>query len=362
MEQSSKTYPVEYPVGLTREEYIRSQQLLNRGVGSSRVISLVMAGLFVLMIVANIVVSKQVDWAFACLMAVAAAAEIALAVFSPRFWAERHGETYDQTLFSGYCFEGVVTVTETQVAKTTASGETVIPFGQCFYLEAEDMFIFRNRHGKSIVIPSRCLTEADAEATRAASLQAVPVNFRRLTARLKAQLTERLPRPALEKPATEEPLLTVKVEYTEKEFRSMMVDTAFEGIPKQLPAKLLLSVVISAVAYEFSAAAMVAVFLLAAMGLILFPVLTAGGKARRVLAATENAALTAVVELTPSHVRLRGTGEHGKTLEVPWNRVTRAVELPNRVELYTTKKLLILPKRCVEDMDELRRVVDEQMQ
>lgn len=353
--------PIEYPVGLTREEYLRSQRLLTRGTGAFRVLSLVMAVFFLLMLVVDVIETRQIDLPLAVIVAAVAGAALTLSFSAPRVFNKRHGETYDQTLFGGYCFDGVVKVSETQISKVTPSGETVIPFGNCFYLEAEDTMIFRNQHGKSIVIPARCLTEADAEATRAAAMNGVPSPNRRLTARLKATRQERLPMPSLEKPLPEDPLLTVAVEYTEKEFKGMMTEAAVEAIPAALPMKILFAAGVAGMAFEVSSFAMLATFLVLAVVFSLFPVVTARSKARRAIDVTDGSVLTLTVALTPSTVRMQGTGEHGKTLEIPWSRITRAVELPQQVELYTDKKLVQIPKRCIADMDELRRTVDERM-
>ena len=356
-----KELPFEFAVGLTREEYIRSQQVMERGIGAVRWIFLTFAAILVSLPVADWIVTKQIDaafWAFTLLIGVAAAA---MGMTVPKQFRERHGDSYDQTLFGGYCFDGVVTVTETQIAKATPSGESVIPFGSCWYMETEEMMIFRNPHGKSIILPSRYLTETDAQTIRELALQCVPSPHRVLKQRLKAKLTERLPLPSLDKSLPEEAEVSVAVEYTEKEFKSLLVDSIFAAIPRSIPGKVLFAAGLSSLAIDVSPAAMAGVFLLAAVALIFWPLITVGRKVRRALDATDGSVLRVTAELTPSFLRLVGAGEQGRTLQIPWDRITRAIEWPDRVELFTTKKLVSIPKRHISDIDAFRTVIDRHL-
>lgn len=353
--------PVEYPVGLTREEYIRSQILLTRGNRAFGIIPLVTAVMFLLILAVDMIVTRQVDIPLTVMVVVVAAAEIATAILAPQTIRRRHGETYDQARYGGYCFDGMVKVTETQISKTTSSGETVIPFNGCYYLEAADMMIFRNQHGKSIVIPARCFTEADANATRVAAMGNVPPTARRLQGRLIPGRQERLPVPSLEKPLPEDPLVTVAVEYTPKELTGLSVDAAFDSAFQRAPSHVLLAAVLAMLVYDVSSLGMVATFLLTAMVLTLLPVFAAGIRTRRAIAATEGTILKLAVELTPSFLRLRGAGEQGRQLEIPWEEITRGVELPTRMDLYAGKKIVSLPKRCMTDVEEVRRVIDKHL-
>ena len=47
-----------------------------------------------------------------------------------------------------------------------------------------------------------------------------------------------------------------------------------------------------------------------------------------------------------------------EALRLNWSMITRAVERPNCVEFHTESALFQVPKRCIEDMDTLRQIVD----
>ncbi len=351
--------PITFPAGLTREEYIQAGLLQTRGGKVFRVLSLICAGLFLLLWITDVAMMKTVDVPFTVIMAAVIASLVAVSIILPRTEAERHGDTYDQTLYSGYCFEGEVTVSATQITKRTPSGETVIPFGQCSFLETKEMLVFRGFHGKGIILPARCLTKEDAEIARGVALQEIPPANRRLLQRIQPQLTERLPAPSQELPTPKEAEVTMAVAYTKREMVGIFVDAAFEGLPRTLPTKILIAAAVAALVYDQSSYAMVGVFLLAAVALLVFPLLLAPFRVGRGVKATDGKVLQLTVWLSPDGVRLEGEGEHGRRLTVPWSHITRAVELPGRVEFYARhKKFISIPKRCIADMEALRRVVD----
>ncbi|MBR2338838.1 MAG: hypothetical protein IKA63_05175, partial [Clostridia bacterium] len=148
--------PVEYPVSLSREEYVRSQQLLSGGTGmrgGNRVFPLITAVMFVLLLGVDYKTSGRLDLSMTVLTALIVAVELVLAFVSPRLVRRQHEEAYDQTRFSGYSFDGTVRITASEISKSTPSGETVIRLADCFYVEAEDMMIFCGPNRRSIVIP-----------------------------------------------------------------------------------------------------------------------------------------------------------------------------------------------------------------
>ena len=58
---------------------------------------------------------------------------------------------------------------------------------------------------------------------------------------------------------------------------------------------------------------------------------------------------------------MRGSAGKEKELRIPWKAISRAVERPDRVDFYTHSLAVTLPKRCIEDLDALKRLVDDRM-
>lgn len=360
--------PVEYPVQLSREEYVRFQELLSKNGpgqfgGRNRWVPLLMLPIFVVMLAANYRVSGQVDWSLLLLLALVVVVEVTMFFTAPVILRKSSGFNYDQTAFSGYQFDGIVRVTEQDIRKTTPSGDTVVRFADCpLYIETAEVMVFCNTQGRAIVIPARCLTAEDAEATRNAALAAIPSARRRLRAKLIPLATQRLPQSPSAMQEPEEALLTLSVDYTEKEWKTLFTDTAWEQAGYSLPSKSMLALTIAIVACYWQPYFAVPVFLLALLVLFLWPIAFAGKKAMKAVAASEGNALHAVVELTENSIAIHGRQSGGKSLRIPWSRITRAVERPEVVEFYVERKLLTIPKRCIPDMEELRTFVDSHME
>lgn len=330
--------------------------------GGNRVFPLITAVMFVLLLGVDYKVSGQLDLSMTVLTALIVAVELVLAFISPKLMRRQHEEAYDQTRFSGYSFDGTVRITASEISKSTPSGETVIRLADCFYVEAEDMMIFCGPNRRSIVIPARCVMAQHADSTRAAALSGVPAGRRRLLKKLVATRTKPFVLPQVETSDEEEPLLRVSVDYTEKEFSALIIDGAWKSMGQTLPMKCLLAICAAMMTSMWYAAAALPVFVLVLALLLLWPVMTARFQARRAIDATEGQALHLIVDLTPSYLRAQGKGEDGKRLTIPWTAVTRAVERPDSVEFYTGRKVIRIPKHCIDDMAELRRTADSCME
>lgn len=162
--------------------------------------------------------------------------EVYLFVMLPRQMRVRAGRSYDQSLMTGYRYEGLVTVGPASIRKTTAKAVTEIPFAACtLYIEAADMLVFGGTEGRSIVLPARCLTGPDAALVRQMALTYVPGPRQRLYGRLVPGAAVRLPEPDLSPLPEEDAELSVRMEYTEKEFIRLMTASSVDGFIKNLP-------------------------------------------------------------------------------------------------------------------------------
>lgn len=351
-----------FSVDLSQEEYVRSQELLSqkingKRVGRSRFFSWFM---MVLCVLSAITIYKQTgtpDWSLFTLLILMFVSELWLMFTLPHQLRYRYKTAYNATVYTGYSFEGTVTIDGDGVRKQTASATAFIPYHTCHaFVEAADMMIFCGADGHSIVLPSRFLTEETAEFIRQAVTKQIPPMRRFLLQRLNAVTTAETV--AFVPP--EETLLNISFDYTEKELVSMTIDLVLTQFGRTLSNKCLLSTMAAAVGYFVFALPPLAVFLLVLLVFLLGSLLSAWHKAHRAIAQKDENRQSLRLEITNRGLRLFGKGE--KPLVLPWTSITRAVEGPKTVDFYCEKdRQLMIPKRCIEQMDEFRRLVDAQL-
>lgn len=354
-----------FPAGLTREEYIRFQQLLFRNSPAARmrsaqlVITAVLFGVCVLFLVMTARAGNGFDVSLLLMTLLLVLMETYLFVMLPRQLRIRAGRSYDQSLMTGYRYEGLVTVTPGSIRKTTAKAVTEIPFAACtLYIEAPDMLVFGGAEGRSIVLPARCLTAADAALVRQAALASVPGLRQRLLGRLVPGADVRLPVPDFSPAPAEEVEMSVRVEYTDKEFLRLTTATSVEGFLQNLPNLGFFAFLFAMTCELWIGIPGVLVFVLLVLGIFLAGYFAARARAGQVIRMSGGQALRLAVDFTPSGLTLRGGAEEAKELRIPWKAVSRAVERPDRVDFYTHSLALTIPKRCIEDLDAFKRLVD----
>ncbi len=353
----------EYAVGLSREEYVYSQQLAAKTLRGkyllgSRLFSAIMMVLCVLMVVADRLLAGNWDISLLVIVVLMVAVELWVFITSPSQIRRQHGLLYDKTLFHGYSFDGVLTLDDRGVTKKTSKNETTVLFMQCTaFIEDSEMMMFCSSTGKSIVIPKRFFTEDDAELTRRVALAAIPPSRCYLRGQVDAQLTERLPLPDEGVPAPEDPLLELRVEYTPKEMKAQVTETALRTYVQKLPQKSLTAVLVTILAYFGFEISPLPTFLLCSVLLFVFSVVGSRMRVGRMLAAAGGEGGSTRITFTDTVIKIQGKGDD--VLTVPWKCVTRAVSAPKDVEFYVNgEKAFLIPKRCVEDMAVLTTVVD----
>ncbi len=359
---------VVFPAGLTREEYVRFQELLFRNSPASRlrmaqlVITAVLFGICVLFLVLTARAGNGFDFSLLLMTLLLVLMETYLFVMLPRQLRTRAGRSYDQSLMTGYRYEGLVTVAPGSIRKTTAKAVTEIPFAACtLYIETPDMLVFGGAEGRSIVLPARCLTAADAALVRQAALANVPGLRQRLYGRLVPGAAVRLPVPDLSPDRGEETEMSVRVEYTDKEFIRLTTSTSVEGFLQNLPNLGFFAFLLAITCELWIGIPGVLVFVLLVLGIFLGGYFAARARAGRVIQMSGGQALRLSVDFTPSGLTLRGGAGEAKELRIPWKAVSRAVERPERVDFYTHSLALTIPKRCIEDLDAFKRLVDTRM-
>ena len=357
---------IEYAVGLTREEYVRSQQvamgiLRGRRVQWQRVFSIVLLVMCVLTVGAEYRLTGSIPVDVAVLVTLMIIAELWVMLDSPRQLRKNHETAYDATLFSGHNFSGALEVTETGLIKRTEDETTRLDFAHCVaYIETADQLLFCVANGKSIVIPARCLTVEDAEVTKQLAKAAIPAKKQYLLAEIEPKLETRVPIG----PLTREDgvMLSLSVEYTESELKSQLTDTAIRGFFAKFSSKMLTAVFFTVLFYFMTNTMPLPMFLSALLVLFLADIFFVRLRANRAITSSDGDVCRLTLSVTDRTLTVTGKGEKARRIRVPWERITRAVERPTEVEFYVEEaRLVTIPKRCIPDMDEFRKAVDEKM-
>ncbi len=355
---------LEYAVGLSREEYVRSSQLVaatlqRKQVNGRRIVSVLLLLICAGMVAMDYRLTGVIEPAVAIIMTLMMVAELWMLLDLPRQQRRMNAAVYDSTLFSGHSFDGVLTVDDRGVTKRTPDDSTRVEFTQCeAYVEAEDMIMFCVTNGRSIVVPARCLTSEDAEFTKQKALAVIDASKQYIVSELRPMLENRVPVGPLTA-EEEEPLLSVRVEYTAAELKSNMADTAIRAFFGKFPNKMLAGVLFTILFYYGTNVSPLPMFLSAMVVLFIMDIVSARVRTRRAIAASNGDVCRVTVELTEHHLRVIGSGEKGRRIAVPWKRITRAVERPAEVEFLAEEaRVIVIPKRCISDMEGLRMFVD----
>lgn len=354
----------EFPVDLSREEYVRSQEILSKRAGgtmrSMRVISLFMLAACVVMGITDFRYSGGIDWSLLSLLVLLIASELWMMLTLPVQLKRRSEAAYDASVYSGYVFAGSVTIEHDAIRKRTPVATAVIPYEQCrLFAETADMMIFCGMDGKSIVIPARFLTEHTAQLTREAALKNIPPARQMLMEEL-VPCTETAP--VSKQTANEEVLLTVEVEYTDNEIVGIAAEAAIEQFFTTLPNTCLAMTMLASFGFFALNIKPLPLFLAALLVVFLVAVIKARIRMRRVITRSERGVCRLRVEFTEAYIMLIGKADGMRPLRLPWTHITRAVNCRDTVEFYTGKdRQLSIPKRCIADFEELREIVDTHM-
>ncbi len=359
---------IEYAVGLSRDEYVRSQELVNtvlrkRQMSRSRWFAIFMLILCLIMAAADYRVSGTVDSSLAVVVTLMSISELWMLLDLPRQLRRQTETVYDATLFSGHSFDGLLTVDTDGVTKTTGDETTHIEFARCSaVIEAEEMLLFCVEQGKSIVIPARCVTEQEAQQTKQAMQNRVaPGNY---------YLVSPL-RPAKEHTASAAPakwadnaesLMTITMDITASEFKAELTDTVIREFFNKFSGKMLTAVTFTIIFYFVWNTLPLPMFLLALLLLFVGDIMLIRFRARRSIALSNGDVCRLTVDFTEQYIGMVRKAKDSHRLKIPWNRITRAVERPRQVEFYVDRsRMLTIPKRCIENMDQLRGLVDAHM-
>ena len=350
-----------FGVSLTEDEYVLAQQVLLKATSPfsliARCLSPFLLGWILLSSMLENGIGTDIQQAISLLLLVIV--QVVAIVWIPRVEKQRHRERYRAALLNGYSFDGVVEITEDAVTKCTVNGKTEIPFSACpLFVESRDVMIFCNPNGKHILLPSTYLTEDDAEFLRQAVLKHIPPNRQKWLKKLEPRAGERLPLPSLE--AADEPeLYALRFQYTPKELRAFMLEVTVDGVVKQLPTKALVLLFVLTLLIAMDSLFLIPVAAVVMLGWVLLPLVVSPFQVNRAITNTNGAVLTVTVAMTEHAMYIvTQNGKEQRKSRLLWTYVTRAVLRDDSVEFYTPDKILSIPRRCIDDLDELERVVD----
>lgn len=354
----------EYTVDLSREEYVRSQELLAKHTGrvaaGSRWFSVVMLGFCVMTTLFGFAQFGAVDFSLISLLVLLVGSELWMMLSLPKQLRRRSEAAYDATVYGGYSFTGTIRVEADALRKITKTATTVLPFAQCrLFVESADMLIFCGMDGKSIVVPARFLTEETAHITRQAALAAIPVTRQVLLEMLQPCA---VPEAAAVSAESEDAVLTVEIDYTDAEMVNIATESALGQFWETLPQKSVFATMAVFLCFFMWSVKPLPLFLLILLVLFLYAVIKTRVKMRRAITRSERGICRLRAEFSETQVWLYSKADGMRPMRLPWSHITRAVNCRDTVELYTGKeRQLSIPKRCIADFEEFCKFVDSRM-
>lgn len=253
----------------------------------------------------------------------------------------------------GVDFFGVVTLSEQAIEKKTLSGTVTLPFSEgVMFFETPDMQVFYKPGSRAIVLPARCMTRENADTVRVAAARLAANPPIRQGGQLVPARTEPLP---TELPPQKEPLFSVRICYRDDERRVLARE-----ICRRLADGYILPYAFTA----FAAALVLGLldgFSAALIGFwvtvgLLFGILFLRVR-QHYHSITDSDTSGYTLSLTDDAIIADG-GEGNGRLVLPWEKLRHAVEGEDAVEFYDRRHYIYLPRRCIEDMDAFRALVE----
>lgn len=352
---------LEFPADLTKKEYIDFSVGLTGGKGHK-------AYLFLMLMctVLGIFMGVEENWSYEsiAIIAVSVLTGVVTAFGIPLYSRRKAAGQYDTAVQGGYDFHGIVRFYDDRVEKICCGDVNTVRYSEATFFENEHMMVFAVRGGRSLVLPARCTTEADAEAVRSIVRAHIPAQRQLLRHRMYPRATERIAPPVGAELPEEQELLTFTAQHTVQSFAKQARRQASRRFTATLPMTLVLDVLLSlllGVLYGFIAG--VALFIAALAVPWLMQVVVTGNRAKRAAEAQDEAALRIRVTVTDRGVRIHAFGTDSDGF-VSWKTVARAVEGREAVDFigHDGQALLSLPISAIgEHMDALRTVVTDRM-
>ena len=363
------TEAIGFPVDLSREEYIAFNMLLAKNGGMLRfrkgqlVIFGLMMAFSLVMLAVEFFMFQSLDVVMILVVAFIALTGGFLLFGMPAYLRRNAGRAYDQSVLGGHEYYGMVYVYEDRLEKVSGGTVNRVYYGEnAAYIETGDMMVLLASSSRAIVLPARCMTREDAELVRRTVLPRIPPMRQRLLSKMVPQASQRMaPPPAEGESHLDEELMAFSVTYTPEEFLKLVGDTTTRSFLRMLPVFSALSL-FSGVMFGLLSGIGVGVgaFLLILGVLFLLNVVLPRSRAKRSLETMQQDAMTIRLSLTERGL-VGSSVRPGEETRIAWVSLQHAVDKEDCVEFYNNRLFIRVPKRCIPDMDELRRIVDTHM-
>lgn len=353
-----------YPVDLTEDEFLRFSMTVATKIGplkTQRSLMIVFAIYFVITLIGfvkTLLDTGEISIALLSMMALTAvSAAVSLTLMPSRV---KKGAKASYRAGSTNNYYGELTVTPYAIEKCIGDETVSIPLNEhTMYLEDRSFMAFSAAgQQRSIILPARCMTAAEAARVREVVFaQSVRVN-RRVFGRMEALAATPIERRPF--PCAAQTLYTVDFQYQEDEIAKLQSDIAWRQYIQSLPGFSMLSILIGLLMafLEEQVLWFPGVSLTLILGYLVLTVVLSKSRARRA-AATQNRTRVTFTDRGIETV----ISPTGQRQSIGWQGLERAVERADCVEFfYSGQHMLRIPKRAVEDMDELKRIVDAHFQ
>ncbi len=353
------------PINMTKEEYIALHTVFHKLFGSLRSFNmmLIMFALYVVIIGGSTIAYYTQTGLWDPLMLILNAVTIAtgsVMLGVVRYRVKRSAVwAYDAGNVDGYY--GEITVTPHAIEKKTFSDTVRIPLDErTIYVEDICGMQFVSQGvSRGITIPARCATEELSAAVRRAVFAPQCRVRRRVIRRMPSLAAEPIARQEFgEMPPT---LCEVAVRYEPEEIKKIVTDTGWKNFVSSLPVigsfALLCGTLVAMIEENLPAFFVTVVAIL--LGLFVLSLLRTRSTANAALNVPNALSMRVDLDRNGVTVETQATAESPKNRVLTrWQTVTRAVERADCVDLIGAGRMIRIPKRCILDLDEFRRIVD----
>ena len=351
-----------YPVDVTEEEYVRFSLKMAKTFGALR-LQKPTAVCFVLylLIAVGLVIWEYIDtgtisWVLLSVAALSVVCAVPGLVWMPRKTARDAKKTYQTNNDNGYY--GEIVIDNGELLKIGGYKRWVVPMnGATLYVEDTEFMAFAaaGSAGSVILLPARCMTEEMASAVRAVVFAENSRIKRRVLHRMQAGATAPMPlRDPMPLPQT---LWSLRFTYQPEELKSLLTDAGRQRLVRQLPVTVMGSLG-AGLAMWLCFESLVALFITAPAMLLLITLVSSLNAAATAKRVSQTQTVQMQVNLTERGLDYEKQPS-GRKIYIRWQGIERAVESDTAVELTLTGgELLRIPKRCIDDMEILRSVID----
>ena len=358
-----------YPVDITKEEYVAFSLLISKfgGLLRFRRSQYAVVGAFGLYYVFTLLTAwiktRTVSIPDVVMLTLTVLAMGFLMAILPLFVKNKANKQYDLTLSRGQSFYGHVFLQDDFIEKKSAHASVRIRYArQTMYIENRDMMIFLSPEKPAIVLPARCMTLEFSNLVRQIAMERVPIFRQKLLDRLVPMALQPIEQPIIEPEESDKELWKMQVEFTKDEFVSMAVESAERNFFHTLPTVLMMSLFI---------AFMISMILGIFIGLIVFQFslvliygmnkLTVRWKSRASFDQLPEQSRKLAIRLTERGIEVR-SALVSREVTLLWKYITRAIERREFVEFRTKSAVLMIPKRCIDNMNHFKEIVDRKME